>query len=280
MTLIISSQHAVRESSLLELACASDSHKWFGGGRGRGKRQLDQKEGRKDQPPPTAASMLIKISFCLQLVPAWGGCRFSANPDTKPWQRAVWSGGKCLSAFFRVFGTARVSQGAVDAWLLSQHLRGSASSFLPLVSFPRQSPEHTAAADLALPWGNLFLFLQEAHLTPSPWHPVSVCPSGSHQNFSPAKLTCFRRQLPTAQTLQSELSLTFCSRCTLLSACCADGRKTFCLADELSRLDWGDTGISCPASLHTAYWWSQSCACGPQPLYGSKCLLSWLKAFH
>lgn len=72
MTLIISSQRAVRESSLFELVCTSDSCIRLGRVRGREKRHFDQKEGRKDQPPPTAASMLIKISLCLQLDSAWG----------------------------------------------------------------------------------------------------------------------------------------------------------------------------------------------------------------
>lgn len=161
MTLIISSEHAVKESSLFELVCTSDSRKWLGGVRGREKRHFGQKEGRKDQPPLTAASMLIKISLCMQLDSARGGCWFNANPETKPWQRAVWSGGKWLSAFFHLFGKARaVSQGAVDTWVLSQHLQGSASCFLPFVSLPMQNPDqdrgHTAACWLCLATGESF----------------------------------------------------------------------------------------------------------------------------
>lgn len=88
MTLIISSQHAVRESSLCELVCASDSCNWLGGVRGRGKRHFDQKEGRKDQPPLTAASMLIKISLCRRLDSARGGCWFKC----KSWNKTLATG--------------------------------------------------------------------------------------------------------------------------------------------------------------------------------------------
>lgn len=211
------------ESSLFELVCTSDSCKWLGGARGRGKRQFDQKEGRRDQPPLTAASMLIKISLCMQSDSARGGCWFNANPETKPWQRAVWSGGKWLSAFFRLFGKARaVSQGALDTWVLSQHLRGSASCFLPLVSLPRQNPDQnrgqTAACWLrfaegepfSLPAGRLpawHLPLDTQRERASQWVTVKLWPLPSWCCFQESQLHLLPdRQFPTAQTLQSELS--------------------------------------------------------------------------
>lgn len=134
----------------------SGSCKWLGGVRGREKRQFDQKEGRKDQPALTAASMLIKISLCTQLASASGVDAGSVQIlKQNPGNGAVWSGGKWLSAFFRWFGKARaVSQGAVDAWVLSQHLRGSASCFCPcFLAGAKQLP-----ADFALLWVNLLFF--------------------------------------------------------------------------------------------------------------------------
>lgn len=41
------------------------------GGKKTTKEHFDQKEGRKDQLPPTAASVLIKMSVCMQLDSAW-----------------------------------------------------------------------------------------------------------------------------------------------------------------------------------------------------------------
>lgn len=52
------------------------------------KRHFDQKEGRKAQPPPTAASVLITISFCMQLDSAWGRCWFKC----KSWNKTLATG--------------------------------------------------------------------------------------------------------------------------------------------------------------------------------------------
>lgn len=90
------------------------------GGEGR---RIDQEEGRRDQPAPKAAKVLIKTSPCTQLG-LGAGCETVC--ESKALQQAVASGGKWLLAyffFFHLFGKARAAKQAVeDACVLSQHL--------------------------------------------------------------------------------------------------------------------------------------------------------------
>lgn len=90
-------QHEVRESPSLQLVHASGSGMRLGRKRGREGRCIDQKEGRRDQPPPKAAKVLIKTSLCTQLG-LGAGCKTVC--ESKPLQQAVSSGGKWLLAYF------------------------------------------------------------------------------------------------------------------------------------------------------------------------------------